>query len=106
MPSSRCVVPDGLRSSRRRARESPDRLHDRAVADAFPAASHERPFEPYQPQDVSAGDIADSIRGGSMPPWFYTPLHPAARLSSVQQQRLVDGISRTFAVTPPRGGRG
>jgi mono/diheme cytochrome c family protein len=58
-----------------------------------------------RPQDVSAGDIADSIRGGSMPPWFYTPLHSAANLSNTEQQSLIAGIARTFAASPPLGGR-
>lgn len=59
-----------------------------------------------QPQDVSAGDIADSIRGGSMPPWFYTPLHPAASLSAADKQRLIAGLARTLAASPPIGGGG
>jgi mono/diheme cytochrome c family protein len=57
-----------------------------------------------QPQDVSAGDIAESVRGGGMPPWFYTPLHSAARLSSAGQRRLIAGMARTFAASPPLGG--
>ena len=35
-----------------------------------------------RPQDVSIGDVVDSIRGGSMPPWFYTLPHPSASLSA------------------------
>lgn len=57
-----------------------------------------------RPQDFNAGDAADAIRGGSMPPWFYTPLHPAARLSSAEKQRLIAGLARTLAASPPIGG--
>ncbi len=57
-----------------------------------------------RPQDVSAGDIAEAIRGGSMPPWFYKPLHPASDLSSAEKQALISGLARTFAASPPRGG--
>jgi mono/diheme cytochrome c family protein len=57
-----------------------------------------------QPQDVSAQEIAESIQGGSMPPWFYTPLHSRASLSKAQQQRLIQGLGRTFAASPPLGG--
>jgi len=57
-----------------------------------------------RPQDISSGDAAEAIRGGSMPPWFYTPLHPAARLSSAQKQQLIAGLARTFAASPPIGG--
>jgi mono/diheme cytochrome c family protein len=56
-----------------------------------------------RPQDVSAGDMAETIRGGSMPPWFYTPLHPAANLSSAEKQALISGLARTFAASPPLG---
>lgn len=59
-----------------------------------------------RPQDVSAGDIAEAIRGGSMPPWFYTPLHPAARLSNADREALIAGIEHTFAASPPIGGGG
>src|SRR4249920_571748 len=57
-----------------------------------------------QPQDVSAQDIAESIRGGGMPPWFYTPLHSGASLSQAQKQRLISGLGRTLAASPPVGG--
>jgi hypothetical protein len=59
-----------------------------------------------RPQDVSIGDIADSIRGGSMPPWFYTLLHSNAALSSAEKDALVRGLEATFANSPPVGGGG
>jgi mono/diheme cytochrome c family protein len=59
-----------------------------------------------RPQDVDAAEITESIRGGDMPPWFYTPLHPQASLSSAEQARLVAGLARTFAATPPIAGGG
>lgn len=59
-----------------------------------------------QPQDLSAGDAADSIRSGSMPPWFYTPLHSGANLSKTEQQQLIAGLERTLAASPPLGGGG
>ena len=52
---------------------------------------------------MSAGDIAEAIRGGSMPPWFYKPLHPSSDLSSAEKQALIAGLARTFAASPPRG---
>lgn len=58
-----------------------------------------------RPQDVSAGDMADAIRGGSMPPWFYTPLHPSASLSSADREKLITGLARTLSISPPIGGR-
>jgi hypothetical protein len=57
-----------------------------------------------KPQDVGIGDIVDSIRGGSMPPWFYTLPHPSAGLSSAEKDSLIRGLEATFATSPPLGG--
>jgi mono/diheme cytochrome c family protein len=57
-----------------------------------------------RPQDVSAGDMAEAIRGGGMPPWFYTPLHSAANLSSAEKDTLIAGLARTLAASPPIAG--
>ncbi|MGZ4359571.1 MAG: heme-binding domain-containing protein [Gaiellaceae bacterium] len=59
-----------------------------------------------KPQDVSIGDVSESISSGSMPPWFYTLPHPGARLSSADKRTLIAGLGATFAATPPRGGGG
>ena len=58
-----------------------------------------------KPQDTDAQDIVESVNGG-MPPWFYKPIHPAARLSSTEKQELVSGLQRTLAKDPPKGGGG
>ena len=57
-----------------------------------------------RPQDVSAQEITESIGDGSMPPWFYKPLHSASNLSAAEQQRLIAGMTRTLAASPPLGG--
>jgi len=44
-----------------------------------------------KPQDVSIGDLADSIRGGSMPPWFYVIPHPSANFSAAEKDALSAG---------------
>jgi Haem-binding domain len=59
-----------------------------------------------KPQDVSAGDIADVIRGDSMPPWYYTIIHRNAALSAAEKAELIAGIQATFAQSPPVGGGG
>jgi Haem-binding domain len=59
-----------------------------------------------KPQDVSIGDIVDSIRGGSMPPWFYTLIHSNAGLSSAEKDSLARGLEATFASSPPIAGGG
>ena len=57
-----------------------------------------------RPQDVSSGDIAESIRGGSMPPWFYVLLHSNSKLSHAEKETLIRGLNATFANSPPKGG--
>ena len=31
-----------------------------------------------------------------MPPWFYLPMHPTARLTETEKQALIDGAEKTF----------
>lgn len=59
-----------------------------------------------RPQDVSSGDLADAIRGGSMPPWFYTLPHPRANLTAAEKDALIRGLAATLAASPPKGGGG
>ena len=33
-------------------------------------------------------EIADQVREGEMPPWFYTAVHPGARLSDADRQAI------------------
>ena len=57
-----------------------------------------------RPQDIGAGDLAEAIRGGSMPPWFYVLVHPNASLSSADKDALIRGLNATLTVSPPKGG--
>jgi hypothetical protein len=56
-----------------------------------------------RPQD-GAGDAVEAARSGSMPPWFYTPLHPKANLSAGERDELARGLAATFRNSPPIGG--
>ena len=56
-----------------------------------------------KPQD-GAGDAAEAIASGSMPPWFYPIMHPKASLSKADQQRLIAGLAATLRNSPPKGG--
>ena len=58
-----------------------------------------------KPQD-GAGDAAEAAANGSMPPWFYTIMHPKAKLSQVDRQALAAGLAATLAKSPPVGGAG
>ena len=42
-------------------------------------------------------EVANVVSKGEMPPWFYRPAHPEARLSAEQTQALIRGINATFA---------
>ncbi len=59
-----------------------------------------------RPQEVDLGEIADAVSGGGMPPWYYRLLHAGSRLSKAQKQQLVDGLLRTFRLSPPIAGGG
>ena len=41
------------------------------------------------------------IREGEMPPWTYGILHPDARLSDAEKERLIAGLEATFLASPP-----
>ena len=56
-----------------------------------------------KPQD-GAGDAAEAVAGGSMPPWFYVIVHPNARLSSTEKNDLMRGLAATLRNSPPIGG--
>jgi cytochrome c551/c552 len=42
------------------------------------------------------GEFTEAIEGGGMPPAQYLLLHPNARLSKVEKQQLIDGLSATL----------
>jgi len=41
-----------------------------------------------------AKDVAEQVKQGDMPPWFYLPMHPAARLTAAEKQALIDGAEK------------
>jgi hypothetical protein len=43
-----------------------------------------------------AKDAADQVRTKELPLWFYTPLHPQAKLSASDREQLVAGLERTM----------
>jgi hypothetical protein len=55
-----------------------------------------------RPQE--AGDVAEMISGGEMPPWYYRLIHSGARLSDQERQQLIAGLQATFRASPPIGG--
>jgi mono/diheme cytochrome c family protein len=48
-------------------------------------------------RDENHGDEgAELVRKGDMPPWFYLPAHPEARLSDGEREELAAGLDSTF----------
>ena len=43
-----------------------------------------------------AGHVAEQVKQGDMPPWFYLPMHPAARLSETEKQALIEGAAKSL----------
>jgi mono/diheme cytochrome c family protein len=41
-------------------------------------------------------EAAKEVRDGEMPPWFYLPAHPEARLTETERKELVEGLIATF----------
>lgn len=40
--------------------------------------------------------VAEQVKQGEMPLWYYLPLHPAARLSAAEKQALIEGAQKTL----------
>ncbi|NTV92970.1 MAG: heme-binding domain-containing protein [Chlorobiaceae bacterium] len=41
-------------------------------------------------------EAAGAVREGKMPPWFYLPAHPEAKLNDQEKKELADGLAATF----------
>lgn len=49
-------------------------------------------------------EAAETVIEGSMPPWYYLPLHPAARLTASERDQLIQGLLATFGGEREREG--
>ena len=48
-------------------------------------------------REKNKGDeAAETVQKNEMPPWFYLPLHPTAKLTTAEQQQLINGLTATF----------
>ncbi|HWU39596.1 MAG TPA: heme-binding domain-containing protein [Candidatus Acidoferrum sp.] len=56
----------------------------------------DRPQRGTRPQSIDR-----RIQRGSMPPWYYIPMHPQAKLSDAEKQALMRGLDATVAQNPP-----
>lgn len=45
-------------------------------------------------QGVLIREVGEMVFKGKMPPWFYLPMHPSARLSGSEKQLILDWAAR------------
>jgi hypothetical protein len=43
-----------------------------------------------------ATHVAAQVKQGDMPPWFYLPMHSAARLTGTEKDALIDGAEKSL----------
>jgi hypothetical protein len=53
-------------------------------------------FTQWDQSQRHAKDVAQEVRQGDMPPWFYLPMHPNARLSDPEKQMLIAGAEKAL----------
>jgi hypothetical protein len=53
-------------------------------------------FSEWDHPQRHAKDVAEMVKEGEMPPWFYRPMHPGARLSDSEKQALMAGAEKTL----------
>jgi hypothetical protein len=53
-------------------------------------------FSEWDRPQKEAHESAKSVRKGEMPPWFYVPLHPDARLTAEETRALIAGLEATL----------
>lgn len=61
--------------------------------------------EADRPQE-EAGEAAESVRKGAMPPGDYAFMHPRARLDAIERQELIRGLAATFGEKEHGAGEG
>jgi mono/diheme cytochrome c family protein len=52
-------------------------------------------FTEWDKPQRHAENIAEQVKMGDMPPWFYLPMHPNAKLTDADRQALIDGAEKS-----------
>jgi cytochrome c551/c552 len=50
-------------------------------------------FSDWNRVQKDAGDAAKEVLSGDMPPWYYLPMHPQARLTQDERETLARGLT-------------
>jgi hypothetical protein len=53
-------------------------------------------FSAWDQPQKHAKDVAEQVKTGEMPLWFYVPLHPSAKLSDAEKQALIEGAAKSL----------
>ena len=53
-------------------------------------------FSEWNRPQLGAGEIANMIQEGEMPPFQYLPLHPSAQRTATEKQQLINGITHSL----------
>lgn len=61
-------------------------------------------FSEWDRPQEGAGDVAEMIQSGEMPPSYYAMIHSGAKLSDAEKQQLISGLQATFQASTPIGG--
>jgi len=60
-------------------------------------------FSEWDRPQKEAHESAKSVRKGEMPLWFYTVIHPDARLTAAETQALIAGLEATLGKKDRKG---
>lgn len=53
-------------------------------------------FSDWNRPQGQAEEVDEEIQTGAMPPWFYLPMHPEARLTPDEKKALIDGLQKSL----------
>ncbi|HVY91847.1 MAG TPA: heme-binding domain-containing protein, partial [Bryobacteraceae bacterium] len=53
--------------------------------------------DPMNPVDA----VVVEVQAGNMPPWFYLPMHPEARLTDAERKELILGLEKSLMCAKP-----
>jgi hypothetical protein len=57
-------------------------------------------FTRWDQRQRHAKDVVEVIRTGDMPPWFYLPMHPNAKLTGAEKRALMEGAAKSLGPQP------
>lgn len=56
-------------------------------------------FSEWDKPQRHAKDIGEMVKSGDMPPWFYLPMHPRAKLTEAEKQALIEGAAKSVGAS-------